>query len=103
MLTTQELTTADYDTIVNAVTNKFESIVDNFKSPDPRDGRDHHIIGCIVRFVGHDFMDYRTAANNPDGSGKERGGSDACMDLDDDDNNGLRDCVKEFGFVEVYE
>ena len=70
-------------------------------SGDPiRDRREHHIAGCIVRFVGHDIMDYRTAANN---NGVERGGADACMDLTDDDNNGLANCAVEFKFTDVYE
>merc|ERR1711972_978061 len=41
--------------------------------------------GCVVRLIGHDFMDF-------DGVG---GGSDACLDLADAENNGLSKCLVE--------
>jgi len=41
--------------------------------------------GCVVRLVGHDFMDY-------DGL---HGGADACLDLADAENNGLAKCLTE--------
>lgn len=43
------------------------------------------LAGCLVRLVGHDFMDY-----DPE---RETGGSDACIDFKDPDNNGLQGCL----------
>lgn len=44
--------------------------------------------GCVLRMAGHDFMDFR------DGEG----GSDGCVDLQDEDNNGLAQCLYEGEF-----
>jgi hypothetical protein len=38
----------------------------------------------MVRTAGHDFMDFRIDVN-----GKQVGGSDACMNFLDPDNNGI--------------
>jgi len=46
--------------------------------------------GCLVRLVGHDFMDY-----NEGRSGTGRGGSDGCIDFQDPDNMGLKGCLLE--------
>lgn len=35
---------------------------------------------CLLRFAGHDFMDYRKSKG---------GGSDGCVDFSDPDNKGL--------------
>merc|ERR1719414_198484 len=46
--------------------------------------------GCVLRFAGHDFMDYK------DGEG----GSDGCTNMLEPDNGGLQACLSdgEFGF-----
>jgi len=41
--------------------------------------------GCVLRFAGHDFMDYK------DGTG----GADGCVDFNDGDNAGLLPCLSE--------
>jgi hypothetical protein len=38
--------------------------------------------GCLLRFAGHDLMDYRVGA-------KDIGGSDGCVDFSSGDNAGL--------------
>jgi len=43
------------------------------------------LAGCVVRLVGHDFMDF-----NPKSSGT---GADACIDFEDPDNKGLKSCL----------
>lgn len=62
---------------------------------DPDDLEDdHHFVGCIVRFAGHDFMDFRVNSTE--------GGSDGCMNLVNPDNAGLANCVREFGYITSY-
>lgn len=39
--------------------------------------------GCVLRSAGHDFMDFRN----------DRGGSDGCLNFDEDDNKGLINCL----------
>ena len=52
-------------------------------------------VGCLLRFAGHDFMDFRVNNKNP-------GGSDGCMHFDDPDNADLKPCLRRFGIPEVY-
>jgi len=63
----------------------FNSIVEQFETVDPTIKDNHNkranYAGCLVRFAGHDFMDFRTGAG--------RGGSDACIDFTEADNAGL--------------
>ena len=51
---------------------------------------------CLVRLAGHDFMDYR---NN---SGTITGGSDGCVNFNDNDNKGLASCLTATGIQSVY-
>ena len=51
--------------------------------------------GCLVRLVGHDFMDYRTNSSNV-------GGSDGCLNFQDGDNLGLKECIQNFSLNSVY-
>jgi len=41
--------------------------------------------GCVLRMVGHDFMDFDSSTGN--------GGADACTDMEDPDNAGLPECL----------
>ena len=102
-MTTPEMTVSLYEEIEHRIVKNYKEIKESFADDSIKDAREHHVAGCIIRFVGHDFMDFRTANNNPDGTGEERGGSDACMDLNDDDNNGLANCATEFKFTDIYE
>jgi hypothetical protein len=43
---------------------------------------------CLVRFTGHDFMDFRMNSN-----GQTFGGADGCVDLFDPSNIGLEACL----------
>jgi hypothetical protein len=55
------------------------------------------IAACIVRTAGHDFMDLRVNIN-----GKLEGGSDGCMDFSDPSNNGVANCLINFGYLKAY-
>lgn len=51
--------------------------------------------GCVVRFAGHDLMDFRIhdTATWHAGLGGTTGGSDGCILFDDADNAGLAACL----------
>jgi hypothetical protein len=68
----------DYDFVANAVIDHFNKLI---KTQPQIAG---NIAGCMVRTAGHDFMDFRIDVN-----GKQVGGSDACMNFLDPDNNGI--------------
>jgi len=40
-------------------------------------------------------MDFRTGWKNP-------GGSDGCINLEDDDNKGIQECIRKFEIDELY-
>jgi len=42
-------------------------------------------VGCVLRFAGHDFMDFDPF--------QQTGGSDGCLDFNDPDNKGLMPCL----------
>jgi len=53
---------------------------------------------CLLRLAGHDFMDFRLAAD-----GTTSGGSDGCINFSDDDNKGLAECLVSTGVQSVYD
>lgn len=69
----------DYENIVKSVNVAFDAAAD--KSV---------FTGCLLRFAGHDMMDFRfdtaTAVSST-------GGSDGCVDFTDPDNKGLVECL----------
>lgn len=74
---------AAYTMISQKVVSFFEAL--------PEDDRGH-LVGCYLRFAGHDFMDFNRTTNS--------GGSDGCVDFGDPDNKGLYPCfagIGEFG------
>lgn len=54
--------------------------------------------GCLVRFAGNDFMDFRFQED-----GSSLGGSDACVNFSDPVNSGLEACLKSSGIAAVYD
>jgi len=50
-------------------------------------------VGCLLRFAGHDFMDFRPGMG---------GGSDGCIDNEHPDNMGLPDCLEGAEFGETF-
>lgn len=85
VLTTESMTTADYDAVVAAVQSSYTALSGTCDATDcPR----ADWAGCVLRLAGHDFMDFK------DGEG----GSDGCIDLKDPDNNGLVECLHEGEF-----
>ena len=72
----------DYEAIVDSVISGYE------KSSNPT-----QYAACLLRFAGHDFMDYRKA---------QGGGSDGCVDFSDADNKGLQECLTDAGIPDVY-
>jgi hypothetical protein len=79
-LETVSMTCKDYDLIAYTI-NSLYSQLDTTCTADYCPQADW--AGCILRFAGHDFMDYK------DGTG----GSDGCIDLSIDDNKGLAECL----------
>ena len=78
------MTVANYKAIAADVIAKYEAVADTIAdNTNPR----AKFAGCIIRTVGHDFMDYR---NN---GGTESGGADGCMAFSDADNTGLPTCL----------
>jgi len=53
---------------------------------------------CLVRFTGHDFMDFRMGPG-----GETFGGADGCVDLFDPSNTGLQKCLEDFDILQSYE
>jgi len=51
--------------------------------------------GCLLRFAGHDLMDFRKGQ-------KDIGGSDGCIDFSTGDNAGLEKCLKSAKIPEAY-
>jgi hypothetical protein len=71
--------------IVRAVISLYEKLSNDVTpSSNPRAA----FAGCLVRTAGHDFMDFRI---NPDNT--TSGGMDACINFNDSDNAGLRECL----------
>jgi hypothetical protein len=70
---TLELTSKLYEEVVQEVNKAYE--LSNDKSG---------FAGCLVRVAGHDFMDYRKNGG---------GGSDGCINFNDEDNKGLSTCI----------
>ena len=90
---TSAMTTANYKSIVSAVIDKYESVADTVAdNNNPR----AKFSGCIVRTVGHDFMDFRVT------NGVESGGADGCMAFSDADNTGLPTCLEDSGLVDTF-
>lgn len=83
-----------YESIVADVITAYELVDDTVEDNNiPR----AKFAGCMVRTAGHDFMDYRVAAD-----GSSTGGSDGCMYFADGDNTGLADCLEDSGLADVY-
>ena len=80
--TTTSLTSNQYKNIVRGIINLYDASSSKTE-----------FAGCLVRFSGHDFMDYRV------GEGR---GADGCMNFEDEDNTGLSTCVQTHDFPSVY-
>ena len=75
----------DYINIVKALIVLYEKLpADVTPSSNPRAG----FAACLVRAAGHDFMDFRINSDN-----NFSGGMDACINFNDPDNAGLRECL----------
>lgn len=78
----------------------YDSVAANIKqhySALSTDAEKQHFAACIVRTAGHDLMDFRY-----DMHGTARGGSDGCINLDEEDNKGLATCLKSHGYPAIY-
>jgi hypothetical protein len=87
------MTEANYKAIVSAVIAKYEAVSDEVSdNNNPR----AKFAGCLVRTVGHDFMDFRV------NSGVSSGGADGCMAFSDADNTGLPTCLTNSGLADTF-
>jgi hypothetical protein len=82
-LTTEKFTPEDYDKVTEDVVRVFDSLD---KTCEDNNCPRADFAGCIVRLAGHDFMDFRRQESNT-------GGSDGCINMNEDDNKGLDDCI----------
>jgi catalase (peroxidase I) len=81
----------DYANIVTSIIDIYEAIEDTVSAnTNPRAA----FAGCVLRMAGHDFMDYRTDTG--------LGGSDGCINFNDEDNTGIPSCVAAHGLVAAY-
>ena len=85
MITSDNFFSQDYIDVANLVIGIYESLPADVT---PTSNARAAFAGCIVRAAGHDFMDFRY---NADGS--TSGGSDGCINFNDPDNAGLRECL----------
>lgn len=84
-MTTAHMTSADYDAVYASVASLYASLSMQCNATFcPQSD----FTGCILRAAGHDFMDFKGTT----------GGSDGCLDMHDEDNNGLHDCLYEGEF-----
>ena len=92
--TTSAFDKAKYKEIVAEVVAQYEAVDATVAANNnPR----AKYAGCIVRTGGHDFMDFRIAAD-----GTTSGGSDGCINFADADNTGLADCLENSGLIGVF-
>ena len=83
-----------YKNIVADIVQKYEAITDAVQdNSNPR----AKFAACLVRFAGHDFMDFRIDSTSTSG------GADGCMAFSDGDNFGLTDCILDTDIVSVYQ
>ena len=93
--TVADFSTDDYDAIVDSVIELYEAEDDEVTDgSNPRAA----FAGCLMRLVGHDFMDFR---HQTDGS--TTGGADACINFEDGDNKGLPQCIAAFNLASAYQ
>lgn len=84
-IATQCMSQDDYDDIADKVVGLYNSLTFT-------QGAD--LSGCLVRFVGHDIMDYNPNPKPiPDTSLYTWGGADGCINFNDPDNKGLLECL----------
>jgi hypothetical protein len=82
---------ANYEAVFASVVEQYETVDSTIKD---NYNKRANFAGCLVRFAGHDFMDFRTGAG--------RGGSDGCIDFSEADNAGLEHCLEEFKIADVF-
>lgn len=80
---TQCLDQSGYDEIARSVGNLMNSLDTRC---DAESCPQSDVLGCWVRAVGHDFMDFDSSQPFP-------GGADGCIDFQDHDNDGLPACI----------
>jgi len=71
--------TALYDKVKRSVIRMYDSLSSSCSKDSCEQG---DFAGAVLRMAGHDFMDWNSKARS--------GGSDGCVDFEDDDNLGLK-------------
>ena len=85
----------DYESIVTEVLARYEALADSASTTTGNPQAT--FAGCVIRFAGHDFMDFRE-----DDTGVTSGGSDGCVNFVDPDNKGLAECLSAFAVPDLY-
>jgi hypothetical protein len=93
--TPESFSVDDYESIVSAVLARYEELAD--ASAPSTENPQATFAGCVIRFAGHDFMDFRQ-----DDNGVTSGGSDGCVNFQDPDNKGLAECLQAFAVPDLY-
>lgn len=89
VMTTESMTVADYDAAYDSVASRYNTLpIECNATFCPQADWS----GCVLRAAGHDFMDFEG------GRFGTIGGSDGCLDLHDEENNGLHECLYEGEF-----
>lgn len=87
----------DYEDAVGDILKQYEIMASN---NDVKDATSHvsdeaRMAGCLLRYAGHDLMDFRHGDANP-------GGLDGCLDFSTGDNAGLEMCMRRAKIPEAY-
>jgi catalase (peroxidase I) len=81
-----------YEKVANDIIAQYEALPDTVGDNQNPRGK---YAACLVRLVGHDFMDFRKDSDY-------KGGTDGCLDFSDQDNLGLEHCIQNFNLQDVY-
>lgn len=84
----------EYEAVVKSVLDQYEELTKTTTLAGQVTD-EARMAGCLLRFAGHDLMDYRKGEANG-------GGSDGCIDFSTGDNAGLESCLKSAKIPEAY-
>lgn len=84
---------ANYEEAARGIFEAYDRVDDTFKDNfNPR----ADFAGCVLRTTGHDWMDFRK--DDPE----HVGGMDGCINLMEQDNAGIAQCLARFHILDAY-